>query len=166
MYIRVNIGGVKSILVKQIPDYCQKQGILKYIRIILNLLWYKIVLVTSSVFFPFFSYILFHFNFMYIRVNIGSVKSILVKQIPDYRQKQGILIYIRMVPKLLWYKLVLATSSVFFPFFHIYFISFQFHVYIGPYWRCEVNFGQKNTRLPPKARYSYIHKDGTKATVI
>ena len=114
-------------MVRKIPDYRQKQGILIYIRMVSKLLWYKLVLAASSVFFPFFSYIFYFMSISCILwVIIGGVKSILVKQIPDYRQKQGILIYIKMVPKLLWYKLVLATSWVFFPFFSYILFHFNF----------------------------------------
>ena len=37
---------------------------------------------------------------------------------------------------------------------------------IGKYWCCEVNLGQKNAKVPPKARYCDGHDDGTKAAVI
>ena len=57
---------------------------------------------------------------MYIYGNIGGVKSISVRKMSDYRQKEGIVIDIMMVPKLLWYQLVLASSSAWFLFFSYY----------------------------------------------
>ena len=39
-------------------------------------------------------------------------------------------------------------------------------MYIGEYWWCEVNLGQKNDILPPKAWYGYARNDDTKTSVI
>jgi len=94
------------------------------------------------------------------------VKSILVSKIQNYRQKHGIVMDITMVAKLLWYRLVLQTSSAFFPVLFIYILYNFNYIYIGKHWRCEVNMGWKNARLPPKARYCAGHHDGNKAAVI
>ena len=46
-----------------------------------------------------------------------------------------------------------------FSYFYFYIISNVFFklIYIGKYWRCEVNLGQKNAKPAPKARYCYGH---------
>ena len=42
---------------------------------------------------------LYNFNCMYIKENIGGVELILVKTTPNYRRRQGIIMHNTMIPK-------------------------------------------------------------------
>ena len=115
---------MKSILVEKTPNYRHKQDIITYNTMILKHPTVICNKITSSASIAFlFLYIFFIILNSSTYREFGVVKSILVEKTPNYRRRQGIIMYNTMILKHLKVIYVLATSLAWFAF-----ISYVYHI--------------------------------------